>query len=160
MPAFALLLMLRAVAQPVEYLSPHSFSGIPPRVLDQLERLRCRIPQALEAERPNNIIRGRFIKAGQTTWAALCSMDGRSRIVILSTHGRKIATDVAPGLDSDYRLLLVANPGRIRAADRALGNAEPLPALDHDGIDDIITGKASVILYFHRGRWLELAGSD
>ena len=34
------------------------------------------------------------------------------------------------------------------------------PAIDHQGIDDAFVEKASVVRYFHRGRWLELAGAD
>jgi hypothetical protein len=35
-----------------------------------------------------------------------------------------------------------------------------LPAIDHQGIKDSFAGKASVVRYFHAGKWLELAGAD
>jgi hypothetical protein len=39
------------------------------------------------------------------------------------------------------------------------GGVKP-PPIDHQGIDDAFVGKASVVLYFYRGKWLELTGAD
>jgi hypothetical protein len=41
----------------------------------------------------------------------------------------------------------------------AYGSVKP-PPIDHQGIDDAFAGKASVVLYFYRGKWLELTGAD
>jgi hypothetical protein len=42
---------------------------------------------------------------------------------------------------------------------RAYGGPEPA-AIDHQGINDSFVGKASVVRYFHAGKWLELTGAD
>ena len=42
---------------------------------------------------------------------------------------------------------------------RAFGGPKP-PTIDHHGIDDAFLGKASVIRYFHGGKWLGLQGAD
>lgn len=34
------------------------------------------------------------------------------------------------------------------------------PPPDHDGIKDIFVEKASVVLYWHGGRWVKLQGAD
>ena len=31
--------------------------------------------------------------------------------------------------------------------------------MDHQGIDDAIVGKASVVVYLYRGKWLHLSGA-
>jgi hypothetical protein len=149
----------------IQYLRPTSFPGLPTRVAETLQKMRCEIPQEVETRRPNNLIKGRFIRPGQTTWAALCSERGTSRIVVVDGRGKAVAA-LAERSDSTYmapnfsRIILVATPDEIRNSDRNLGNRDPLPALDHDGIADGFQGKGGGILYFHRGRWLELAGSD
>jgi hypothetical protein len=57
------------------------------------------------------------------------------------------------------RFLGVASPRYIQEHhDRAEG---PIPSrLDHDGINDIFVGKASVVWYWSGERWLQLAGAD
>jgi hypothetical protein len=39
------------------------------------------------------------------------------------------------------------------------GGPKP-PPLDHEGISDIFIGKASVVWYWYRDRWLKLQGAD
>lgn len=43
---------------------------------------------------------------------------------------------------------------------RAYGGVKPPRPLDHQGIDDAFLGKASVVHYFHKGKWLKLSGAD
>ena len=150
----------------IQYLEPRSFSKLPTGVTATLQKIRCKIPQTVETRRPHNLIKGRFIRSEQTTWAALCSVHGTSRIVVVDRGGKVVVRSLAERPDSGYmapgfsRAIRVATPDEIRASDRRLGNRDPLPALDHDGIADGFEGKAGGILYFHRGGWLELAGSD
>lgn len=40
------------------------------------------------------------------------------------------------------------------------GEEKSLPPITHDGIDDIFVNKASIVHYYYKGQWLELAGSD
>jgi len=41
----------------------------------------------------------------------------------------------------------------------AYGGTKP-PPIDHQGIDDAFIEKASVVWYFHDGKWLKLTGAD
>ena len=34
------------------------------------------------------------------------------------------------------------------------------PPIDHQGIDDAFLEQASVVWYFHQGKWLKLTGAD
>ncbi len=42
---------------------------------------------------------------------------------------------------------------------KAFGGEKP-PPIDHQGINDATVGKASVVLYFYKGKWLRLSGDD
>jgi len=42
---------------------------------------------------------------------------------------------------------------------KAFGGEKP-PPIDHQGINDAMVGKASVVLYFYQGKWLHLSGDD
>jgi len=53
----------------------------------------------------------------------------------------------------------VANRDFIVSHYRAYGGPEP-PEIDHHGIDDAFLEKASIVWYFHEGKWLQLAGAD
>ncbi|MBL0314113.1 MAG: hypothetical protein IPP78_15735 [Holophagaceae bacterium] len=39
-------------------------------------------------------------------------------------------------------------------------NAPKPPPIDHQGIDDIFSRKASSTLYFYRGKWINIQGGD
>ncbi|MCZ6760793.1 MAG: hypothetical protein O7D29_10570, partial [Gemmatimonadetes bacterium] len=55
-------------------------------------------------------------------------------------------------LSTDGRELMLAHY-------RAYGGPKP-PPIDHQGIDDSFLEKASIVLYFHEGKWLQLTGAD
>jgi hypothetical protein len=57
------------------------------------------------------------------------------------------------------RAIDVATPAFIRRMHEAFGGPS-LPRLDHDGINDAFIEKASIVLYWHEGRWLRLTGMD
>ena len=42
---------------------------------------------------------------------------------------------------------------------KSYGGNKP-PRITHHGINDIYAEKASTVRYFHRRKWLELAGAD
>jgi hypothetical protein len=58
-------------------LPPSSFRELPREVIEDLQNRRCAIPQAVPGSsghsNPHNVIRGEFVKKGQTDWAILCS---------------------------------------------------------------------------------------
>ena len=46
-----------------------------------------------------------------------------------------------------------------RNSEQVTGSSTP-PPIDHQGINDAFLGKASVIEYFLKGKWLEFPGDD
>jgi hypothetical protein len=161
-----------AAARAIRRLPPSAFPQLPREVQDALERRRCTIPQSFYPDRSHNVISGAFARPRQRDWAVLCSVDGRSTILIFWAGGVRAApAELAPADDAIF-LQGIGNGqiGYSRAIDRAdtawiREHAEaydgPLPKrLDHDGINDAFVEKGSQVFYYEDGTWRELAGSD
>lgn len=178
--AIVLLLQPARVPTPQEWeaaeraivrLEPAAFTDLPASVRDDLDRRRCTIPQSDPGTAPHGVIRGRFTSAGRTDIAVLCSVDGASTILVFRGASAADVAQLARSADKDFlqgagggriqfsRVIGVAAPARIREYHKAFGGPA-LPRLDHDGIEDIFAGKASVIRYWAGGKWLELPGAD
>ena len=160
----------RADAETVR-LPPSAFGELPVEVRKDLEDRGCSIPQPYDARSPVNVITGRFTAATAMDWAILCSRDRTSTILVFRAGSVSDVTELASRQDADFlqgtstgdagfsRSLSVANPGYIRRHYEAYGGPQP-PPLHHDGIDDGFLGKASIVHYWHEGRWLQLQGAD
>ena len=161
-----------AAARAIRRLPPSAFPQLPRAVRDALEKRRCTIPQAFYPERPHNVVSGAFARPGQQDWAVLCSVDGRSAILVFWASGVTPAPAELASVDDATFLQGIGNDqiGYSRAIGRAdtawiREHAEeydgPLPKrLDHDGINDAFVEKASQVLYYEDGAWQGLAGSD
>ncbi len=185
LPILLALAMMPASAQPpddflrkfkeaerhIVRLPPSAFPGLPSNLRRELERRACTIPQEASSKKPHNVIRGQFAKSGQTDWAVLCSVKGASTILVF-WNGSEL-NPAAIGKEEDRHRLQVVGEDRIgysreitpAGRDFIMGHYEAYggpkpPRIDHQGIDDAFTGKASSTLYFHRGKWLCLAGAD
>jgi hypothetical protein len=152
-------------------LKPSAFKNIPAAVRAELDRRGCTVPQPYGAKRPANVVCGRFASGKQMDWAALCS---RERISVILVFRGGSTTDVAElAREPDVNFLQGIGDGIIGYS-RSLGVADAqyirrhyipgsgplLPPLDHEGINDIFVGKGSVVRYWSGGRWLQLGGAD
>ena len=161
-----------AAARAIRRLSPDDFPQLPRAVRDGLKERRCTVPQSFYPARPHNVVSGAFARPGQRDWAVLCSVDGRSAILIFWAGGvTRTPAELAPADDATFlqgigneqigysRVINRADTARIREHAEAYDG--PLPkSLDHDGIDDAFVEKGSQVYYYEDGVWLELAGSD
>jgi hypothetical protein len=151
-------------------LPPSTFTELPAPIRRDLERRRCLIPQTYEARTPENVIHGAFHEKGSTDWAALCSQNGTTTLLVYwsgSSAGKP--AEMAAQLDTD-----TADPhdetsilGYARGIDPASPNSisetlinKPYGPFDHDGIKDAHIEKSSVIHYFKNGTWITLQGSE
>jgi len=153
-------------------LSPLAFPQLPGRVRQSLVARGCKIPQTFADTKPHNIISGEFARKGQTDWAVLCSKNRVSSILVFWGGSTRSVAEIAKGADRNF-LQVVGGDGEIGfsrsiiAVGRAYilnhyreyGGLKP-PRIDHQGIDDGYIEKASSVLYYHRGKWLELQGAD
>ena len=156
----------------VKRLPPSAFPQLPPNIDHYLQAKRCTIPQYDNNPRPHNVIRGHFARAGQDDWAVLCSRNRVSTILVFWNGSTRRPSEIAKAADRNFlqgtdgrdgigfsRVIAVADKKYILDHYKAYGGPRP-PPITHQGIDDGFMEKASVILYFYRGRWRELQGAD
>ena len=152
-------------------LRPQAFPELPATVRAELDRRGCTIPQVPMIEGRQNVIKGEFSKAGQTDWAVLCSIGRVSSILIFWNGSGLKPAEIEKAPDQDRlqgwggdkivysRAITPVGKRYIMEHYNAYGGEKP-PPLDHQGIDDAFVGKASVVLYLYRGKWLHLSGAD
>jgi hypothetical protein len=121
--------------------------------------------------KPHNVIKGSFAKKGQIDWAVLCSSNGNSSILVFWGSPAQNVYQHASSPDKDFlqgggdgrieysRMISPVDGANIIRYYKEFGGPKP-PPIDHQGIEDSFVGKASVILYYYRGRWLKLTGAD
>lgn len=153
-------------------LAPKNFSQLPTRIITDLEKRNCTIPQAYHDPKPHNVLRGEFARRGQFDWAILCSQEGVSRILVYWNSSTRRVAEFAQGEDKVY-MQTVDHDGRVGFS-RGIFAVDPkyildknpqyrrrkTPMITHQGLSDAYIEKASTVLYFWRGRWLTLYGSD
>jgi len=153
-------------------LAPSNFKQLPKELIQELERRRCTVPQVSGSRQPSNVIRGEFLKKGQSDWAVLCSVNMKSSILVFPDGSPGNPMNIAEG--KDLNMLQGIGEGQIGYSRQIMpvgekyildhyhaygGSPEP-PPIDHLGINDAFVGKASVVLYFYQGKWLQLTGAD
>jgi hypothetical protein len=156
---------------PIRRLPPKAFRQLPPAIVESLEARKCLIPQGGYDKTPHNVIRGSFTGAKQKEWAVLCSHRGSSSILVFQASSAKLVTEIAAAKDDDYlqgdgqgelyfsRVISAVGKDYILEHYKAYGGLES-PPITHHGIDDAFMEKASIVRYFHRGKWIELQGAD
>jgi hypothetical protein len=156
-----------------ERLPVSAFTHIPKIVRTQLAKQGCRIPQAWGEKRIHNIVSGEFARKGQTDWAALCSVGGRSHVVVL-WGGNASCAPIKEELEDASGFQDVDGKGTMGFSIK-IGVASPTFILDHrakyreshsaiiiahDGIDFGFVEKGSRIEYCDKGKWHRFPGSD
>jgi hypothetical protein len=155
----------------IKNLKPSAFTNIPTAVRAELEHRGCTVPQPYNSMHPANIVSGRFTSGKQIDWAALCSRERISAILVFRGGSTTDVAELAREPDISYlqgvgdgiigfsRSLGVADAKYIRKHHDPRSRTR-LPPLDHEGITDTFVEKASVVWYWSGGRWLQLAGAD
>lgn len=149
----------------IERLTPSVFSQLPSRVVSELQRLGCTIPQPgpeTHISRPANVIRGEFAKKGQVDWAVLCSRGRVSAIHIFWGGPSRCDTPVRETEDKTYLQGFVKGIGYSRLIHPITRNRGSMPPkdLDHHAVEDAFLGKASGVIYCDNGKWTHLTGAD
>jgi hypothetical protein len=152
-------------------LDPERFTDLPRSIQMELRRRGCSIPQPFTNERLQDVTHGSFIRSGQVDWVALCSRHRTSAIVVFRNGDAAGVEELAPRADRDFlqtiassqigfsRAIGIASADFIRQHHEWYGGPAP-PPLTHVGINDAFVGKGSVVWYWHRGKWLQLTGSN
>jgi hypothetical protein len=158
-------------ANAIVRLPPDAFPDLPASIRAELERRGCTVPQTYAISIPHNVIRGRFISAGRTDWAVLCSNRSESSVLVFESPDGRLVAELAKSSDAGYlqgvgareigfsRSIGVASQREILDEYEHHGGPHPR-SLTHDGIDDAFIEKASGVHYWDDGEWLTLVGSD
>jgi hypothetical protein len=155
----------------IKRLSPSAFKELPMAIVKQLQARGCTVPQAAQISEPHNVIRGEFARSGQMDWAVLCSNAGQSLILLFWGRPTGCAAELAKQEDRHSLQTWVEPPIAYSRAIAPVGKDAILkfykwfggpkpPPLHHQGIDDAMIGKYSVIHYCYQGKWLQLQGAD
>lgn len=150
----------------VRRLKPSDFPELPTKIVRELERRGCTIPQVtlegveMKESRPQNVVSGEFARKGQKDWAALCSRRGQTAIYIFWGRPTKCPNVIGAGSDSADRYLDTADAKYILDHYEAYGGPKPPPRLLHQGLNDGIAEKASQVWYCYQGKWRVLQGAD
>ncbi len=152
-------------------LQPSAFAQLPTQIVRPLQEQGCTIPQSFVDPQPHNVVQGELRRKGQMDWAVLCSRDGHSSILVFGNISPTRITEISRQSDGIFvqgvgggklgysRRIGIVGKQFIIGHYRAYGGPEP-PRIYHQGIDDAFLEKASVVHYYHGGRWLELTGAD
>lgn len=156
----------------ISRLPPSAFSQLPENIVEYLHHKGCTIPQSYMRSEPHNVISGEFARRGQTDWAALCSRNGQSSVIVFWGGSTRSFSEIAKALDRTF-LQMVSGDGKLAFSrsiesvgrDYILSHQQayrgPKPQeVTHQGINDAYLEKGSVVLYYHRGNWLRLQGAD
>jgi hypothetical protein len=162
--------LVLAIAQ-ITRLHSSDFPQLPPNIAKELQRRNCAIPQPPMVKGRQNVVKGEFAKPGQTDWAVLCSANGAASILVFwngsesnpaQIEARQEEVDMQSWTNNKMvfsRMIAPIDKPKIMEYYNAFGGEKP-PPMDHQGIEDSFVGKASVVLYFYRGKWLHLTGAD
>ncbi len=153
-------------------LSPTAFPELPANLVQDLQRRQCTIPQAY-VKKYKNVTKGEFARPGQIDWVVLCSVKGVSTILVFWNGSEKDPAALAPMQDNGYvQGLGGAGQWGYSRGIEPMGMADivryhdpdhlgdPLPPIDHQGINDQYLDKAFLVWYYYDGQWLKVAAGD
>jgi hypothetical protein len=80
-------------------LAPSSFKQLSRELIQELERRRCTVTQISGSRQLGNVIRGQFLKKGQSDWAVLCSVNMKSSILVFANGSPGNPINIADGED-------------------------------------------------------------
>ncbi|HEX8458181.1 MAG TPA: hypothetical protein VF656_12845 [Pyrinomonadaceae bacterium] len=148
----------------INKLPPTAFPALPRRIVRELVRRGCTIPQVtvegLEMKEPHNVVSGEFAREGQKDWAVLCSRRGLSAIHIFWGRPTRCASIIGAETDNAERFIGTADSKYILSHYESYGGTTPPPPPHHLGINDGYAESASQVHYCHHGKWLLLQGAD
>lgn len=145
-------------------LSPARFRSVPANVREALLQRGCLIPQDTARTGLRNIIRSDFGGPRTTAWAALCSRQGVTTLLVLYAGAPLRVDSLDAHADDAGRKIATAAPGRMwrNAAFYAESPADTAGLerrLTHHGIEDG-SGCCSTIHFRDGRRWRDLPGAD
>ena len=166
---------LGQVYNPVaEERTPESIRQLPTEVRQDLVKRRCLIPKYTGATENEDgaFTMSHFRSSTSIDYAVVCHIPSlKIQNVLVYSRSKGVWTgeviddgqfDPAPDVDKCEVTVGIATPKYIVDHAKAYAPEElkSLPPLDHNGVDVGICEKASIVLYFSKGKWIGLQGAD
>ena len=145
-----------ALATQVSRLDPSLFATAPVAVRSGLKQHGCTVPQTYLAGGRQNVVRGSFTKPTVKEWAALCSVDGSSEILVFSATSSQPLARFARASDETFVQSIA--PGRTGYSRRLCTVPSSVRGLS--GVEDAFLEKASTVWVHERGQWHGMPGAD
>jgi hypothetical protein len=144
----------------VRRLPVESYPKLPSKIAVILHSRGCNIRQVSQGRQAQNVIQGEFFRKGEKGWAVLCSITGKSLILVF--RNEHDTSPYAIGESRDDQFIMDTGHGakvylrEISSVDRKFilhyyhvyGGPKP-PQIDHNGIEDSFLEKASVVWYWY-----------
>jgi hypothetical protein len=164
------------------YYRPDDFPFLSADVRKELNAKRCLIPQDVEKETMTNVVNGEFAHHGQKDWAVYCSVDGKSKVLIIwggpsqctgepFGNEQPIADDLVykyadaqqlgrvPPRGSFWNLSVVPRKQVVARQRIGIQEGKLLKSADHDALQRISIGGTNGV-YCVNGKWRELWYAD
>jgi hypothetical protein len=154
--------------------TPESTKQLPTEVRQDLAKRQCLIPK-YKSETENEdaaLTMSHFRTSTSIDYAIVCHIPSlKIRHVLVYSRSKGAWTgevideggfDPASHADKCEVRVGIATPKYIADHARAYASEEwkSLPPLDHNGVNVALCEKASLVLYFSKGKWLGLQGAD
>jgi hypothetical protein len=144
-------------------LDPSAFPSMPRPMRSKLKSMGCTIPQSggTSERKPHNVVIGRFEISTRIDWATLCSVNGKSKILVFR-GGSSDVIEVSGTEDEDrhwlqggvgYSRFLGGRPpeGMESFKDQLRRNPE-LDSL-HESVEEYFVEKYYVVYRLENGKW-------
>jgi hypothetical protein len=169
--ALFLVVAISAIAQgqTQKRVSPDAYASVPAPIREELKKRGCELPETQNWDQTRlNIVQGQFSSNAQKDWVAICiAPDGTIRGLIFWANSAPCSSEITSGWPMKSRLppgsagslyLLRADRQQILSYRKFFGDKSENPVV-HDGVE-VGGEEASMIYYYHKGKWLELMGND
>jgi hypothetical protein len=158
----------------VKERTPESIQQLPVEVRQDLVKRQCLIPKYKDETENEDGAYARSHLRSRTSvdYAVVChtpSLKIQNVLVYSKSNGAWTGEvideggfDLAPQADKCWVTVGIATPKFMVDHARAYAPEElkSLPPLDHNGVNVEICEKASIVLYFSKGKWIRLQGAD
>jgi hypothetical protein len=148
----------------IRHLPVNAFPDLPEAVQLVLNRRGCLIPQSYEARKPENVVQASLKGPGSSDWAVLCSVDGKSSLLVFLSSAPSEPVTLASALETERLqqrdstgalgfnwVIDSASPAQVRQAQAGMNPRPPL--LDHDALADAAVDRRTVYRYYAHGAW-------
>ena len=158
--AIVLLAVLAAEAKPrdIRYLPPVAFKNLPAKVVADLQKRKCMIPQYPRSWMFHdriNVTAGELSKTGQKDWAVLCTNPVEVTLLVYWNGSEKDPATIPIGSKTAYWYSGLMPQDLVK---KTYAAKMPDLQLDHDAICITDEEERTIIRYFQNGKWTSFRG--